>query len=73
MSTYLRGPAPAGKAPPAATALASDPHALGAGIPAVAHDFLNSLPLDRWEREKDKYVYETWLREAKRQLREAER
>jgi hypothetical protein len=46
---------------------------LGAGIPAVAHDFLNSLPLDRWEREKDKYVYETWLREAKRQLREAER
>ncbi|MGA2268001.1 MAG: glycoside hydrolase family 2 TIM barrel-domain containing protein [Bryobacteraceae bacterium] len=38
--------------------------ALGAGIPAVAHDLLNSLPLDGWERDKNQYVYETWLKEA---------
>jgi hypothetical protein len=42
--------------------------ALGTGIPAVAHDLLNSLPLDRWERDKDKYVYETWLKEARARL-----
>jgi hypothetical protein len=39
--------------------------ALGVGIPAVPHDLMNALPLDRWEREKDKYVYETWLQNAK--------
>ena len=36
--------------------------ALGSGIPAVAHDELNALPLPLWEREKDKYIYETWLK-----------
>ena len=39
-------------------------HALGVGIPAVPHDLMNALPLDRWQREKDKYVYETWLKHA---------
>jgi beta-galactosidase len=39
--------------------------ALGAGIPAVSHDLLDALPRDRWEREKDKYVYETWVKNAK--------
>jgi dienelactone hydrolase len=38
--------------------------ALGTGVPAVPHDQLNALPMERWEREKDKYVYETWVREA---------
>jgi hypothetical protein len=42
--------------------------ALGTGIPAVAHDRLNALPAEHWEREKDKYVYETWVREARARL-----
>jgi len=39
--------------------------AFGANIPGVPHDLLNALPRARWEAEKDKYIYETWLREAK--------
>ena len=42
--------------------------ALGTGVPAVPHDDMNALPKDRWERQKDKYIYETWLREAQSQL-----
>ena len=42
---------------------------LGADIPAVPHDQLNALPPDRWERDKDKYIYETWLKQAERLLR----
>jgi dienelactone hydrolase len=38
--------------------------ALGSGIPAIPRDALNALPLERWEREKDLYVYETWLKNA---------
>jgi len=39
--------------------------ALGERIPAVSHDLLHALPPDRWEREKDRYVYESWLQAAK--------
>jgi hypothetical protein len=39
--------------------------ALGTGVPAVPHDMLNVLPPDRWERVKEKYVYETWVKNAK--------
>jgi dienelactone hydrolase len=42
--------------------------ALGANFPIVPHDDMNALPKDRWERDKDKYVYETWLREAQSRL-----
>ena len=42
--------------------------ALGANFPIVPHDDMNALPKDRWERDKDKYVYETWLREATSRL-----
>jgi dienelactone hydrolase len=38
--------------------------ALGTCVPAVTHDRLNALPVERWQREKDKYVYETWVKEA---------
>jgi dienelactone hydrolase len=38
--------------------------ALGTGVPAVAHDLLNALPEDVWQREKQKYVYETWVKAA---------
>ena len=43
--------------------------ALGAGVPAVAHLLLDAVPREKWEAEKDKYVYETWVREAKARLK----
>jgi dienelactone hydrolase len=39
--------------------------ALGIEVPGVAHDLLNALPPERWEQDKGKYVYETWLKNAK--------
>ena len=44
--------------------------ALGAGFPGIPHDDLNALPCDRWERDKDLYVYETWLKNAKARVRD---
>lgn len=44
--------------------------ALGAGFPGIPHDDLNALPRDRWERDKDLYVYETWLKNAKARVRD---
>ena len=38
---------------------------LGADVPAVPHDEMNALPLELWNRVKDQYVYETWVKEAK--------
>ncbi len=43
--------------------------ALGAGIPAVPHDMMNAIPPDRWERDKNLYVYETWVKNAKASIR----
>ena len=40
--------------------------ALGTGVPPVPHDRLNALPADRWQRDKQKYVYETWVKAASR-------
>jgi dienelactone hydrolase len=39
--------------------------ALGAGIPGVAHDQLNAVPRAEWERDKEKFIYETWIARAK--------
>jgi hypothetical protein len=39
--------------------------ALGSGIPGIAREQLNALPLDRWERDKDRFVYESWIAKAK--------
>ena len=38
--------------------------ALGVGIPAVPHDRMDALPREKWERDKEKYIYETWLKAA---------
>jgi dienelactone hydrolase len=43
--------------------------ALGAGFPAIPHDDMNALPKAQWERDKDKYIYETWLKEAQSRCR----
>lgn len=39
--------------------------ALGANFPAILQDDMNALPVDQWQRDKDKYIYETWLANAK--------
>ena len=39
--------------------------ALGSGIPGVAREQLNAVPLKQWRREKDQYVYESWIAKAK--------
>jgi hypothetical protein len=39
--------------------------ALGSNFPGIPHDEMNALPRDRWDREQGKYVYETWVREAR--------
>jgi hypothetical protein len=38
--------------------------AVGTGVPGVSHDLLDALPRAKWEAEKSKYVYESWVREA---------
>jgi dienelactone hydrolase len=39
--------------------------ALGSGIPGVAREQLNAVPLDQWKRDKSQFVYETWIAKAK--------
>jgi hypothetical protein len=39
--------------------------ALGSGIPGVAREQLNAVPLDQWKRDKDRFVYESWITYAK--------
>jgi dienelactone hydrolase len=39
--------------------------ALGTGIPGIPREQLNAVPLDRWERDKDQFIYETWIAKAK--------
>jgi dienelactone hydrolase len=39
--------------------------ALGSGIPGIRREQLNALPLDQWERDKDQFVYESWIAKAK--------
>ena len=43
--------------------------ALGTGVPAVAHDLLNTLPEDVWQRYKEKYVYESWVKAARARVK----
>jgi hypothetical protein len=43
--------------------------ALGTGVSGVAHDLLNALPEDRWQRDKEKYVYETWVKAARARVK----
>jgi dienelactone hydrolase len=39
--------------------------ALGSGIPGIAREQLNAVPLDQWQRQKDQFVYESWIAKAK--------
>lgn len=42
--------------------------ALGTGVPVIARDSFNVFPLKYWEENKDKFIYESWLRNAKSEL-----
>jgi dienelactone hydrolase len=39
--------------------------ALGQGIPGVARERLHAVPVDQWMRDKDQFVYESWIARAK--------
>ena len=43
----------------------------GTGVPAVAHALLNALPEDVWQRDREKYIYETWVKSAQAKLQKA--
>jgi dienelactone hydrolase len=38
--------------------------ALGDGVPSVARELLNALPAEQWDRHRDRYVYESWVKHA---------
>jgi hypothetical protein len=38
---------------------------LGSSFPGTPHDEMHALPRDRWDRDQEKYVYETWVRETR--------
>jgi hypothetical protein len=39
--------------------------ALGSGIPGIPREQLSAVPLDEWQRNKDRFVYESWIAKAK--------
>jgi dienelactone hydrolase len=38
--------------------------ALGDGLPPVARELLNALPAERWDQDRDRYIYESWVKRA---------
>ena len=39
--------------------------ALGTGFPGLTREQLTAVPLARWQREKDRFVYEKWIEHAR--------
>lgn len=46
--------------------------ALGVGVPALTRDQLSVFSLEQWNRQKERMVHETWLKEAKSRIRAAQ-
>jgi hypothetical protein len=42
--------------------------ALGDDVPALSREQLTVLPLEEWQKDKVRFVYEEWMAEAKRRL-----
>jgi hypothetical protein len=42
--------------------------ALGAGMPALSRKDLSVFTPEQWEREKDRLIYESWLKTARAEL-----
>ena len=40
-------------------------HALGTGIPGLTREQLTAVPLEEWQREKDRFIYEKWIEHAR--------
>jgi dienelactone hydrolase len=41
---------------------------LGTGVPALSRSQLSVFSDEEWDKQKDRMIYETWIREARRQL-----
>jgi len=39
--------------------------ALGSGIPGLTREQLTAVPVAEWERQKDRFIYEKWIEEAR--------
>ena len=39
--------------------------AFGSGIPGLTRDQLTAVPIAEWERQKDRFVYEKWIEQAR--------
>ena len=46
--------------------------ALGSGIPGVARERLHAVPVDQWMRDKDQFIYESWISRAKAMVAQRE-
>lgn len=42
---------------------------VGTGVPALSRDQLSVLSLNEWEKQKERMIYEAWVREARRMIR----
>jgi hypothetical protein len=42
--------------------------ALGSGIPAVPRERLMVMSAAEWETEKNRFIYETWIEQAKARI-----
>jgi dienelactone hydrolase len=45
--------------------------ALGSGIPGIAREQLHAVPPDQWKRDKDQFIYESWIAKAKAAVAQA--
>ncbi len=42
--------------------------ALGSGIPGLTREQLTAVPIAEWERDKDRFIYEKWIEEARQAI-----
>jgi dienelactone hydrolase len=42
--------------------------ALGTGIPGLTREQLTAVPVTQWEREKDRFIYEKWIEQARERV-----
>ena len=45
--------------------------ALGVGVPGLSRSQLSVFTKEQWEQQKDRLIYETWVREAKSRIKES--
>jgi hypothetical protein len=45
--------------------------ALGVGVPGLSRSQLSVFTKEQWEQQKNRLIYETWVREAKSRIKES--